>query len=101
MITHYEQNIEQYIKDTESNFKKLIKDDGVTTNPEHPYLIEKEHSYLYPRKKVFIKEKIDKVKYTKGYKQMATTLGNQIKDNLQLNVNNMIELMRQRAIELH
>ena len=31
---------------------------------------------------------------------MATTLGNQIKDNLQLNVNNMIELMRQRAIEL-
>ena len=49
---------------------------------------------------LFIKEKIDKVKYTKGYKQMATTLGNQIKDNCQLNVNNMIELMRQRAIEL-
>ena len=32
--------------------------------------------------------------------EVDNELGNQIKDNLQLNVNNMIELMRQRAIEL-
>ena len=83
------------IKDTERNFKKLIKE-GKTTDPEHPYLIEEEHSFLYKREKVFIKEKIDKEKYTKGFKQMATTLGIQIKDNLKLNVENMIWLMKQR-----